>query len=262
MLRRHRRVKLFQTFWQTLAAGGILGGLIWGTTRPIWVLRQSNQIVISGNHLLKQQAIRSLIPLSYPQSLLHIEPEAIAHALESQPAIAIATVTRQLFPPEITVQIKERVPVAIALKDLPKTSSTPLPTSAGLLDQNGVWMPIASYTSLSSSPELPSLKVIGSPEQYRSYWAQLYQVVIHSPIKVVEIDCQNPANLILKTDLGIVHFGPYSPQLAEQLNVLAQMRQLSAKFNPNQIAYINLKNPKSPSVQMYQADESANLKKP
>lgn len=281
MLRRHRHLKVFKALWRTLAVSGLLGGLVWATTRPIWVLSESNQIVIEGNQFLSDQTIQSLLPLSYPQSLLRIQPEAIAQSLESQPPIAEATVTRQLFPPGIIVQVKERVPVALArivvfspsspegitpiietaqppaaLTKLPKGSST------GLLDQTGAWIPIESYGSLSNTPELPKLKVIGLPEQYRPYWAQLYQAVSHSPIKVIEIDCQDPANLILKTELGIVHLGSYSSRLAHQLKVLAQMRQLPAHLNASQIAYIDLKNPKAPSVQMNQPKESVKLDTP
>ncbi len=251
MLPRDRAIKLFQYIWRTLATGGLLGGLVWGMAQPVWVLRQSQQVVILGNHLLSAEAIRSLVPLSYPQWLLRIEPEAIAHALESQPAIAEATVTRQLFPTAITVLVRERVPVALA-----KDTSTPTPKpSVGLLDENGVWMSIQSYTSLSKTRNLPRLQVIGRPELYRPYWPQLYQALSHSPIKITEIDCQDPANLILKTELGIVHLGSYSSRLAEQIKVLAQMRQLSAQLNPSQLAYIELKNPDAPLVQMNHSTE-------
>lgn len=265
-LRRHRRAKLFQGLWRTLVLFGLFGGLIWGTTRPIWVLRQPNQVVVLGNHLLSAKAIRSLLPLSYPQSLLKIEPAAIARQLEAQPAIADAIVTRQLFPPGITIQVKERVPVALTLsknalspQEIPnariasgqRLASSPLTgASRGLLDENGAWMPLLSYTSLSNSRELPRLIVFGSPSQYRSYWTQLYQAAIHSPIKILEIDCQDQANLILKTELGIVYLGPYSTQLSQQMNLLAQMRKISAKLDISQIAYIDLRSSKSPSIQM------------
>jgi len=69
MLRNHRR-KLFQSLLRTLAVSGIAAGLVWATTRPIWVLHESNQISIEGNQFLSAQ-VRSLLPLSYPQSLLH-----------------------------------------------------------------------------------------------------------------------------------------------------------------------------------------------
>ncbi|MBV9387936.1 MAG: FtsQ-type POTRA domain-containing protein [Chroococcidiopsidaceae cyanobacterium CP_BM_ER_R8_30] len=247
------RVELFQTFWRTLVILGLSSGLAWEMTRPIWVLRQSSQIVILGNHLLSAQAIRSLLPLSYPKSLLKVEPAALAHVLVAQPAIANANVTRQLFPPGITVQVRERVPVAIALRQGSLDSdTTSIKASMGLLDEDGVWIPLRSYLALSRTSQLPSLKVIGSPEQYHSYWAQIYQTVIHSPIKISEIDCQDPANLMLKTELGIVHLGPYSSQLAEQLDVLARMRQLPTHVSLSQIAYINLKDPRHPLVQMKQ----------
>lgn len=252
MLRRHRRLQLFQTFWRTLAVLGFLGGLGWAANQPIWLLRAPNQITIEGNHLLSTKAIQALIPLSYPKWLLRVQPEAIAHSLELQPPIADATVTRQLFPPGITVQVKERVPVALAVT---KLASTTAPPKTGLLDQSGVWIPIQSYGSGFSRLKLPPLKVIGLPEQYRPYWVQLYQAVSHSSIKVNEIDCQDPANLILKTELGIVHFGPYSPQITEQLQKLSKMRQLTAKIKYSQIAYIDLKNPKAPLVQMNQSQE-------
>ena len=263
-LRRQRRVRLFQAAWRTLAVSSLLGGLLWTTTRPYWVIRTPSQIAIKGNHFLSTQAIQSLLPLSYPQSLLRIEPEAIAHSLETQAPIAEATVTRQILPPGITVHVKERLPVAIAQLPVSVTHAATSATSAsiGLLDEKGVWMPIQSYTSVSGVQELPSLKIIGLPEQYRYYWAQLYRAVSHSPIKIMEIDCQNPANLILKTDLGVVHLGAYSSRFAEQLKVLQQMRQLSAKLKKSQIAYIDLKNPTSPLVQIEQAKNLVKLDRP
>ena len=255
VLRRHRRLKIFQDVWRTLAISGLLGGLIWAITQPIWVLRTSKQITIEGNQLLSKQTIHSLLPLSYPQSLLRIQPEAIARSLESQPTIADATVTRQLFPPGIIVQVKERVPVALALIKSPP-GITPAPkTSVGLLDQYGFWIPIQSYASPTRKLKVPNLRVIGRPEQYCPYWVQLYQAVIHSPVKVMEIDCQYPANLILKTELGIVHFGPYSPRLTDQLKKLDKMRQLPAKLKLSQISYIDLKNPETPLVRMNQSQE-------
>ena len=55
--------------------------------------------------------------------------------------------------------------------------------------------------------------------------------------------------------MGTVHLGPYSNRLAEQLKVLAQMRSISTQVNSSQIAYIDLKNPANPMVQMYQKKE-------
>lgn len=257
MLRTKRRIKMFQAIWRTLAVMSLSGGLVWAITRPIWVLRESNQVIIEGNQLLSQQAVKTFLPISYPQSLLRIQPEAIARALESQPTIADATVSRQLFPPEIIVQVKERVPVALALTKVTQNISPPTSKQLlGLLDATGVLIPIQSYTSQERRLKLPNLKVIGPLDQYRSYWPQLYQVVSRSPVKITEINCQDSANIILKTELGLVHLGSYSPQLTTQLKVLDQMRRLPTQVNSSQIAYIDLKNSSNPSVQMKQVKET------
>ncbi|MGH7998690.1 MAG: cell division protein FtsQ/DivIB, partial [Brasilonema sp.] len=184
--------------------------------------------------------------------------------LKQQPTIAQATVSRRLFPPGLIVQIKERVPVAIAQGTPPSgsiaqsrreqgnTDSDHKKVSVGLLDANGVWIPIEKYTSGDPSLRLPSLKVFGSPEQYRPYWTQLYQALSQSSVNVKEIDFQDPTNLILDTELGNIHLGAPSSLLPEKIKVMTQMRNLPAQLNPTQIEYIDLKNPDLPLVQMNQ----------
>lgn len=259
-LRRLRRRQIVHQIWRTIALGSLTSGLVWGVSQPVWTIQEPEQIAIEGNQLLSDRAIRSLLPLSYPQSLLRIEPQALAEQLESQQSvIAKATVSRQLFPPGLTVQIQERQPVAIALSQT-HSPNQPFDTqqiktpsqigTVGLLDRKGTWIPWKNYTDIEKSLPLPALKIIGSRQQYLPYWSQLYQVVDRSPVKVSEIDCRNPDNLILKTELGIVHVGPYTAQLSEQLKVLDRMRQLSAKLNGRQIAYIDLKKPAAPAIQL------------
>jgi cell division protein FtsQ len=254
-LRRQRRFRILQACWRSLAVMGITGGLVWVITLPAWVIRNPQQVEIEGNQLLATEAIQSLLAINYPQSLLQLKPEAIAQQLEDQAPIASVTVTRRLFPPGLTVQLRERQPVAISFVT-PNDAATSLATNAsarrvGLLDENGTWMPLESYTSLNQSLELPTLKVIGMPEQYQSQWAALYRAISTSPVKVFEIDWQS-ANLVLKTELGVVHFGAYSPRFVQQLQALDRMRELPQTVNPAQIAYIDLKNPDAPSVQMLQ----------
>lgn len=276
-LRQQRQMKIIQTIWRTLAASGLAGGLLWITLQPIWLLKAPAQIIMtSGNQLLSEQMIESLLVMSYPQSLWRIEPSVIAATLEQQPAIAEATVSRRLFPAGLIINIQKRIPVAMT--DTPSAKNTTschgIPQSrqksaqetnprclqntavhnknsgVSLLDADGALIPLEKYTALNPSAKLPTLKVIGSPEQYRSYWHQVYQVVSQSSIKVMEINCQDPSNLILKTELGNVHLGVPTVQLSEKMRVLVQMRHLPTKFKSKQIAYINIKNPRSPLVQI------------
>jgi cell division protein FtsQ len=262
-LRQERRLKLLQSSWRTIAVSGLAGGLAWVITLPGWVIRQPEQVAIAGNRFLSAQAIQSLLPLAYPQSLLQLEPQAIAAQLESKAPIAEATVARQLFPPRLIVEVKERYPVAmIADPPTPQAAkdkeAKPAAEAAkvGFLDANGVWIPIESYTSFEQSFKLPTLKIIGYQEQKRSQWTELYQAVSQSPVKVLEIDWRDPSNLILKTELGIFHFGAYSSKFSEQIRAMDRLRKLSEKLNPKQVTYIDLRNPDAPSIQMKKANNS------
>lgn len=263
-LRQKRQMKIIQAIWQTFAVSSLAGGLLWMATQPMWVLKTPKDIEISGNHLLSSEAIESLLVLSYPQSLWRIEPYRIAESLKQQPTIAQAIVTRRLFPPGLIVQINERVPVAIAesRQEQRNTDTGNKKVSVGLLDASGVWIPLEKYTSLNSSLRLPSLKVFGSPEHYRPYWTQLYQALTQSSVNVMEIDFQDPTNLILKTELGNIHLGAPSSLLSEKIKVMAQMRHLPAQLNLNQVEYIDLKNPESPLVQMNQKKQQLNSSTP
>jgi cell division protein FtsQ len=253
-LRKKRQLKFIQTIWQTLAVTSLAGGLLWIAIQPIWVLKSPKDVVISGNQLLSDKEVKSLLVLSYPQSLWRIEPSRIADSLQQQPSIAQASVSRRLFPPGLVVQLQERTPVAIAQTRREPANSKNGNTKVimGLLDANGVWIPLEHFTSLDSRVKLPTLKVIGSPEQYRPYWSSFYEAMSQTSLKVTEIDWQDPTNLILKTELGLVHLGTPSPQLPEQIQVLAQIRHLPSQLNPNEIEYIDLKNPEHLLVQMNQ----------
>lgn len=268
-LRRSRQKKLLQTCWQLLAVSSLAGGLVWATTSPAWVLDRADRIGVEGNQFLSDRAIRSLLPLSYPHSLLEVRPRELAKALESHGPIAKATVSRQLFPPGLKVEVQERYPVAIAVDDrhsTPEASLTLPPTdpagslpgeqNVGLLDERGVWMPLESYTSLDKTLKLPELRVVGDPDRYRPYWPPVYREIHRSPVKIYEINWQDPTNPILKTELGIVHLGPDITEFPQQITILAQMQQLPNHIDPGKIAYIDLSNPESPALQLIGANSS------
>ncbi len=265
-LRDRRRVRSLQAMWRILAVSGLAGGLVWVTTLPVWIIRRPDQVVIEGNHYLATQTIRSLLPIPYPQSLLRVEPQLISRALTTKAPISKVNVARRLFPPTLIVQVQERYPVAISLSvaaNAPASNQAdprtqPVSLKAGLLDEAGMWIPLEVYTSLNQSLKLPELKVIGNPDTYRPYWSNLYRDITKSPVKITEVSWQDPANLILKTELGIVYLGPYSSQFAYQLSMLDRMRKLASEPSFSQIAYIDLRNPDSPLVQM---DKSKDLVK-
>jgi cell division protein FtsQ len=253
-LRRQRRVRIFQLIWQTFAVGSLASGLWWLAIQPMWVLKNYQDIEVEGNQLLSSEAVQLQTGLVYPRSLWRIQPSQITESLKHQPIIADAVVSRRLFPPGLVIHIQERIPVAIAYDSDPKTS--PDLTEAkkikkGLLDADGNWIPLDKYITMNPNAKMPNLKVMGSPQQYASFWTSLYQAVSQSQVSITEIDYEDSSNLILKTELGLVHLGAPTSRLGEQIKTLAKLRHLPNKVNPNKMEYIDLKNPDSPLVQMH-----------
>lgn len=248
-LRRQRRLRLVQILWQAMAVSSLAVGLFWLINQPIWFIRQPEQINVEGNQLLSDQTVRSLLRLSYPQSLWKIQPQTLAQTLESKSQIASASVTRQLFPPSLMIKIQERQPVAVAYPSSTLSQST-AHQQIGWLDASGDWSLIENYTELEKSKQLPTLKVIGNVNQYQAYWSQLYQVLSRSPVKILQINWQDSSNVILETEIGTVHIGPYSSKFSEQLRVIDRMRNVPQHIDKSQKMYFDLKNPSQPLLQM------------
>jgi cell division protein FtsQ len=252
-LRRQRRWRLFQSVWRTGCVLGFAGGLLWVTTQPIWVLHHADQVIVEGNELLSVDVIQSLLPLEYPQSLLRLDPQAIAHHLEAQGPIEAATVTRQVLPPGLKVMIQERRPVAILVRgsgaiDQGMAIDRDRSTQVGLIDEKGFWMSLSAYVALDNSLLLPDLKVLGMQEHQRHQWVTLFQALNEAPFITTDVDWRNPANLILKTELGTVHVGPYGPRFPQQLQALDQMREFHQTLDVTRLDYIDLRNPDAPLV--------------
>lgn len=250
-LRRQRRLRLGRVFWQMLALSGLTTLIFWGATRPIWLIQRADQIDVTGNQLLSDQAVRALLPLHYPQPLLKVEPDTLAEQLLSRAPIMNAQITRQLFPPKLKVTIQERQPVAITLPATngPKTAPTDDTLPPGFLDAEGAWMPRSSFALFQAMPsDLPVLKVRGLQPQYQPYWPQIFQALQTSSVKITELDWRDPRNLVLHTELGEVYLGPYGSEFAQQIATLAQLQNLPDQMGDTSVAHIDLTNPNLPSV--------------
>ena len=82
------------------------------------------------------------------------------------------------------------------------------------------------------------------------YWSQVYQAISRSPLKILAINWADPNNLILETEIGQVHLGPYTSKFPEQLRVIDQMRNLPNQLDTSKMLYFDLKNPEQPLAQM------------
>ena len=248
-LKSKRRLRTLLALVRTLLIMSLAGGAFWLLTLPKWVIRSGEDIEIEGNQFLSDDEVRSMMPLSYPQPVLTLSTENLKEKLKEKAPFEQIVISKAILPPEITVKVVERQPVAMALAPVfsPSQKKTKI-TRVGYLDEKGILVPNKFYQSI-PDPEksLPNFKIIGIPEQYLPYWPDLYSLISQSEVKITEINWQNPNNLILKTELGQVHLGPYTSQFPKQLMMLAKMKSLTKKVHPSQIIYLDLSDPNFPS---------------
>lgn len=246
-LKRRRQLKFLQGTWRSLLAAGMAWGLFWVLTQPNWVIRDPEQIDVEGNELLSPQTVRSLLSLSYPQSLWQLEPQQLSQDITNTAPIAEARVIRSLLPPRLTIEVEERQPVAIAI-------SANTRQTLGFIDEQGIFLAKESYIGLAESQDLPKLKVIGFNIQKTLNWPAIYQAVqaANLDLETITLDVQNPQNLILNSDLGAIHLGQYRSHFRQQLDVLANLQELPTQVEADKIDYIDLTNPDSPTVHLHQ----------
>ncbi len=257
-LRDQRRYKFYKGIWRSLVLTGFAAGLLWLANSPIWLVRSPSQINISNNKLLSDKAVQALLPLPYPQPLLKVKPKDLEASLEAHAPIAEAAVSRQLLPPGLHVRIKERQPVAMTLPDTTRSTQTGSDPSVafkvpGLIDAQGTWMPRDSFQALGSAAGEPTLTVRGMRAGDEKDWQSMYKAIAQSPIKITAIDWTRSSNLILQSELGAVHLGPYGKEFEAQLVALDQLRSLNKKVNPEKVAFIDLHDPANPVVEILQA---------
>lgn len=261
-LRNRRRRKFYQGAWRSLMIVAITWGLLRLATSPIWLIRSTEQLAVSHNDRLSDEAIQNLVPVEYPQPLLKVKPDELADSLEAHPPIAAATVSRRLLPPGLKVRVQERSPVAVALPNTNRPMQQIPDESAafvapGLIDADGYWMPRNSFQKLGTTTREPTLVVRGMRPGDERYWHDIYEAIAQSPVDITELDWSRPSNLILKSDLGEVHLGPYGQGFEAQLVALDQLRSLDEKVNPEKVAFIDLRDPAHPIVEILQATGSS-----
>jgi cell division protein FtsQ len=244
-----------RSFWQVLLVASIGAGAIWGIKQPLWLLKSPDQITIEGNKLLSAQSIVGALAIDYPQSLIRIEPDRLVKTLLEKTPLTRAQVHRRLIPPGLIIQVEERLPVALSLPAGSARSGSPGSASAkqstpALLDEQGNETALDRYSGLGQVVKLPELKIIGMRPEDRQAWPKLYATLKASPVKILGLNWENPSNIILQTELGAVHIGPYSDQLSYQLQVLDRMRNLKSHPEAAHMAYIDLRRPTVPRLQM------------
>ncbi|WP_238546750.1 cell division protein FtsQ/DivIB [Synechocystis sp. PCC 6714] len=249
-----RRWKRLRSCWQFVCVCGLTGGMVWMMSWPEWSIRSNRQVEFLGNKLVSRETLYEDLDLEYPQAIWQLSTQALGDELAKNPALLKVEVTRQLLPAQVNVAVQERQPVAIAVAD----------QGLGYLDGNGNYIPATLYSQQvrNALPQTPQFLGYGS--QYRSFW-QTHQVRIQqSPVNIRIINGNNPTNISLTTDLGLVFLGSDLSQFERKLQVLEKMQNLPSRVPKERLLFIDLTNADSPSIRLRPqvAEEKVTVSKP
>ncbi len=221
----------------------ILGGFAWTVSRSDWKISRAEQVRIEGNQYLTDNAIRSILAIPYPKLIMELAPEQLRAKLIAQGSISSARIDRGLLPPHLIVQVQDLPPIAQVIQG----DDTP---SQIFVDERGRQLPISSYqpTILSSLPKLqlrlPSTGIC--PD-----WTQLYRVIQTSPVEIGIVDCRDPQNLFLQTEIGKVRLGAagINARSNERIQQLDRLRNWQKDAGSVDVDYLDLENPDAPKFQ-------------
>ncbi|MGK7895881.1 MAG: cell division protein FtsQ/DivIB [Xenococcus sp. (in: cyanobacteria)] len=244
LLQRKKRQRVQISLWRSLLVSSFVTISLGLMILPYWQIKNASQIILEEDITVAKSTIYSLLNLNYPQWLWTIPNHQLANNLKSISPIVDAVVTKQMFPPRMTVRLQERLPVASALSE----------GKIGFLDADGIWLD-AHFYRISQDKQtfaLPPIKVINFKTQYRDTWAEIYRLAArYQEIELLELRWDESAHLYLKTNIGKIYLGSDSSLLPQQFQVLARFPKLSTQENITGIKYLDLSNPKNPFIQSY-----------
>ena len=238
--RNQRNGKLFLFVWRLVFVSSLSLGISGLMTLPYSMVQNSSEVEVQGNQKISTDKVRDLLEIAYPQQIWRLPIAQLSKHLQKVAPVETVTITRRLFPAKLTVEVTEKEPVAIA-----NTSK-----GKGYLDKQGAWINHSFYKKEDTTSQKLSLTVIGFEEKYHAEWSLMYNQLRNSDVKVQSVDWRNPNNLILKTELGPAYFGPYNREFSDKLLVLSKMKVLPSHLAANRLVYIDLTNPKKPTVQV------------
>ncbi|MEM8831672.1 MAG: FtsQ-type POTRA domain-containing protein [Cyanobacteria bacterium P01_G01_bin.19] len=239
-IQKHRQFRI--ALWRSCFMVGCILSLGSLSTASVWEIKDSSQVQIRGNRFIKADTVLQAADLSYPQPVWNIEVASLTDKIESIPSVEVASIKRQIIPPQIAVSLQERIPQAIA------TSNNRM----GFLDSQGEWIAQEFYSNINDDFNLPKLIVRNYQPKYRKSWVHLYQLISSYPeLKIDRVEWNQSDNLFLQTKIGKVALGTNLSRLEKQFEIMLKLQNLSDRVDRNKIAYIDLSNPKVNLIQKY-----------
>jgi cell division protein FtsQ len=249
-LRQQQRLRVITSCWRFICMSGILASLGWTINQPDWTISKPEQVRIEGNQYLSDATVRSMLAIPYPKLIMELAPAQLAERLVDRSLVTNVKIDRGVLPPHLIVQMQDFPPVARIMQ----TETTHAQT---FIDERGLQLPISGYRPIVWK-SLPTLQLRLPTPGTCPQWDRLYRAVRASPVAIGIIDCRNPQNLILQTEIGQVKLGAIGDpaKLGSQMQQLDRLRNWQKHTLPEDVELLDLENPDAPKFQLKQPQSS------
>ncbi len=243
-LRQERRQERLIQLWRLVFFLTAATGLSWLLLTLGWSLRSAEQIEIRGSQRMGQNVVVNAAGLTFPESLLSIEPAQIEQKLMQELPVQEASVQRRLLPPGLDITLVERRPIAAA------TRTGPMGIEQGMVDREGQWMSM-TMARQGEKPE-SAVKVEGWISSRRAVIARVLQQQerLGRPLKTILVEPAGGISLRIET-LGLVYLGANDALLDQQFKTIVQLNEsLPPNLRGVSNAGLDLSDPSQPELKL------------
>ena len=249
-LRRRKRLHFAAQLWSLLLLLSASAGLGWLLLCHGWLLRSAAQVELTRRSPFSREQVISAAGLRFPVALLNLDGASLQQRLGANLPVEDIRLQRQLWPPQLLIDLRLRQAVARAQRQTPQGLET------GYVDRTGAWISRAQQQA-SETRAVPSLKVVGWQERHANTVGFLLRE-LPPEASISQVEFRRNGELWLQSrPLGAVRFGSLDQRLPRQLEVLSHLAaQQPLAQEPTQA--LDLSDPERPELVLVPPKSSEN----
>jgi len=201
-------------------------------------------IYISGADFITVNDITQNSSLQLPSKLIFIKTKLIEKELKQNISLRQISITRQIFPFGLVINIQTRTPIAFAEKE---DSGI---TTKGFIDKDGVFIK-EKYVPKRENLIFP-IKIIGWKEDYKKVISLILKTYkVTDDLVTIKISANGFITLEEKF-LQKIFFGFKTQEIEEKLNLISDIKEQLKKQNfPKKIKSLDLTDLANPKIKVF-----------
>ena len=236
--------KLIIEVWQFLFFSSTSIFLIYTFSNQAWRPIGFDQTKVTGLSGITRNDLKQTTSIFYPKNLLELNPKEIESYLLKKLPIKDVSVSREIFPPQIHLNIIEREPIAFASRVLSNKIEN------GMIDIEGSWIPLRFVNKSKIINIKLSIENWNPKKKYEIIEIIKNRFILQSSLQKIKL---NPLQEIsIKTDhFNSVLLGSDTDQLIEQINKLNQLQKSLPNLLINtKVKIVDLTDPSKPELKI------------